>query len=60
MGCNGGIMDDAFKYAEDYDLETESAYPYKGVGGTCDYARAKGEVGVKTYADVTPRSPSAL
>lgn len=53
-------MDSAFKYTEDYELETESAYPYKGVGGTCDYAKAKGTVGTRSYVDVTPKSPSAL
>jgi len=43
MGCNGGIMDDAFKYTEDYELETESAYPYTAVTGkTCEYVAAKG------------------
>lgn len=42
MGCNGGIMDNAFKYTEDYELETESAYPYTAKGGSCAYVAAKG------------------
>jgi len=37
LGCNGGLMDNAFKYTEAYKLETESAYPYTGVGATCGY-----------------------
>jgi len=35
-------MDNGFKYTEDYDLETESAYPYTGKGGSCAYSKAKG------------------
>jgi len=60
MGCNGGLMDNAFKYLEKYTLETESAYPYTGKGGSCEYSAAKGQVGVSNYHDVTPNSPSDL
>jgi C1A family cysteine protease len=58
LGCHGGLMDDAFKYTEDYELETEQAYPYTATGGSCQYAKAKGQVGTTSYVDVTPNTPA--
>ena len=58
MGCNGGLMDYAFKYAEGTKMETEAQYPYTGKDGTC-HAQG-GSVGVTSFTDVKPKSPSAL
>jgi len=58
MGCNGGLMDYAFQYAEGTKIETEDQYPYKGRDGTCN--AQGGLVEVKDYTDVKPKSPSAL
>jgi len=62
MGCGGGLMDNAFKYAEKTKLEAEADYPYKGrnILGGCSAVAAKEVVGVKSYFDVTLNSESQL
>jgi C1A family cysteine protease len=60
MGCSGGLMDNAFTYLESNNIETESAYPYEGVRGTCQYSTTKGQFGVKSFVDVVANSPDQL
>lgn len=63
MGCMGGLMDNAFKYAETTTIDLEAKYPYKGlkgVGGKCEYVAGDGEAGVKTFADVPLNSVAEL
>lgn len=60
-GCNGGLMDNGFKYAETYQLETESAYPYTALQGTCPSAiKEGGKIIVESYKDVATNSPAQL
>jgi C1A family cysteine protease len=60
LGCNGGLMDNAFKYVQANKLELESAYPYTGKGGSCAYVASKGQVQLSGLTDVTANSPSQL
>jgi C1A family cysteine protease len=58
QACNGGLMDDAFKYAEANKIETEANYPYTAKKDTCV---AKGGVTtVKSFADVKTNTPLEL
>ena len=58
MGCNGGLMDNAFKYIEGAALETEANYAYTGRDGSCSYVASKGVGNVVAFKDVTPNSPA--
>jgi hypothetical protein len=58
MGCNGGLMDYAFKYAEGHKMETESEYPYKASQGTC--SAKGGDIEVADYKDVPQKSAKDL
>ena len=62
QGCNGGLMDDAFKFIiQNKGLTTESNYPYKGVDGTCN-SKEKSQPAAKItgYEDVPANSEKAL
>ena len=60
QGCNGGLMDDAFKYTKDNGVELESDYPYQGQQGNCNYDSSKVQFKNTGYTDVTQNSPTQL
>ena len=54
----GGLMDNAFKYAEKHWIDTEETYPYVGWSfGGCKYQTDSGVVEVQSYYDVVKDSP---
>ena len=59
MGCNGGLMDNAFQYIEKKPLELESEYPYTARTQTCK-ASGTGSGKVANYYDVQPNSVTQL
>ena len=54
MGCNGGTKEYAFTYASKKGMESESAYPYKGVDQTCMYSHPYTIWSPSGYMDVEP------
>merc|ERR1712110_353520 len=64
MGCNGGLMDKAFAYAEKTAIALETDYPYTsgtGTRGSCDSSKlSNASLKVSTYTDVAKESSTGL
>lgn len=62
QGCEGGLMDDAFKFIiQNGGLNTEAQYPYQGVDGTCNTNEEVTHVATITgYEDVPSNNEQAL
>ncbi|KAG9147605.1 hypothetical protein Leryth_007403 [Lithospermum erythrorhizon] len=62
QGCQGGLMDTAFKFIiNNQGLTSESNYPYQGVEGTCNANdESSNAVTITGYEDVPANSESAL
>ncbi|PON32633.1 Cysteine Protease [Parasponia andersonii] len=62
QGCNGGLMDDAFKFIlTNQGLNTEAGYPYTGADGTCNAKEeTKRAAKITGYEDVPANSEKDL
>ncbi|KAM0944014.1 putative fruit bromelain [Dioscorea sansibarensis] len=62
QGCNGGLMDDAFKFILKNDgLTTETNYPYTAADGTCSSKKSASHAAeIKGFEDVPKNSEAAL
>ena len=61
-GCNGGLMDNAFKWiVKNRGIDREDDWPYEAEAGKCGFfARRRRAAQIDGFADVPPGDESAL
>ena len=60
-GCDGGLMDDAFKFIIQNGITSEREYPYEAAQGTCKTQAEKDVVAkISSYHDVKSRDVESL
>merc|ERR1719326_1323756 len=60
QGCNGGLMDNGFRYIEAKGDTLESTYAYTAKTGTCQTSKqAQEAVTIASYKDVPPRTKTS-
>jgi len=62
MGCNGGLMDQAFTYLINATKgdDTEVSYPYRGVDATCTYNAATIGSTIRSFVDIKANDEASL
>ena len=61
MGCNGGLMDDAFTYIiKNKGIDTEASYPYQAVDGNCHYKNSSIGATLSSFQDIPSKNETAL
>jgi cathepsin L len=61
MGCDGGLMDQAFNYTViNKGIDTEASYPYTAMDGTCKFNASNVGATIKSWTDVPTGSEADL
>jgi len=61
MGCNGGLMDQAFDYIKvNNGIDTEDSYPYEAVDDQCRFKAENVGATDTGFTDITSKDESAL
>ncbi|KAG0410025.1 hypothetical protein HPB47_012847, partial [Ixodes persulcatus] len=60
-GCEGGLMDNAFKYIRaNKGIDTEKSYPYNGTDGTCHFKKSAVGATDSGFVDIRQGSETQL
>jgi len=60
-GCEGGLMDNAFKYIKDNKgIDTEDSYPYTAKDGTCKFNQTNVGANLTSFVNIRPGSEEDL
>lgn len=61
MGCNGGLMDQAFTYIKvNNGIDTEGSYPYEAADGSCRFKAENVGATDTGFTDIKSKDESAL